>query len=492
MATIKESERLLKRVTLLNIMMSDKDSFITPLLSGGHGIGKTTIAKQFAKDINGAALVIEGGSLKEGEITGLPFAQKNENGETNFIFIPYKDTAAVQRLEKYYYDKAMTTGFLNGTVKLTADGDTTYVENGKTIVLSKERKELDILYGKLDINKYSFGENLPGEIKLKLIKEKEITPVIILIDEMNRTDQQTMKEFMNMVLTKKINEYQFPWWVQFVAAVNPASSDSQYSVNELDAAQLDRFLRINVVASLKDWQEYAIEKGFDDEYIQAVDSTKLLYSAKSNFDEIDMESSPRSHEICSYIWKYRYAFDDSGFLSPEDIKNDEQDAYTLIRGKIGKTAGSEVISKLNNLDKVIPITDILTGTSTKINSTVAEKIKNSETLYQNIIMKHSLDAISTVFGKYYFEKDSNETSKEKWENVLSQLKELISLVSASNRIYFARNCIKAKFNIPEYEDKYKTKDIRPYQVIAHIFSKDILKQIFELEKNVSLAAKQQD
>ena len=122
MATIQETERLLKRAILVNLVIpTNKELNITPLLSGAHGVGKTHICKKVASDINGRLLTIEGGSLKEGEITGLPVAMKNDDNESEVNFVPYYQIAKIKALEKEIYNKARE-GMLGGKLKLTDDG----------------------------------------------------------------------------------------------------------------------------------------------------------------------------------------------------------------------------------------------------------------------------------------------------------------------------------------------------------------------------------
>ena len=71
--------------------------------------------------MNAYCYTIEGGSLKEGEITGLPFAQLNTDGSSEVRFIKYYAINKIWQLERYYYQKALGEGFLNGEVKLIVD-----------------------------------------------------------------------------------------------------------------------------------------------------------------------------------------------------------------------------------------------------------------------------------------------------------------------------------------------------------------------------------
>ena len=81
MISINEAKRLIKRAILSNIVSDKPNLAITPLISGKHGIGKSAMIKSIAKELGGVCITIEGGTLKEGEITGLPYQYKNDDGK---------------------------------------------------------------------------------------------------------------------------------------------------------------------------------------------------------------------------------------------------------------------------------------------------------------------------------------------------------------------------------------------------------------------------
>ena len=88
MISINEAKRLIKRAILSKIVSDKPNLAITPLISGKHGIGKSAMIKSIAKELGGVCITIEGGTLKEGEITGLPYQYKDVNGQTKFRFLP--------------------------------------------------------------------------------------------------------------------------------------------------------------------------------------------------------------------------------------------------------------------------------------------------------------------------------------------------------------------------------------------------------------------
>lgn len=186
MATVKNAERLIRRLALSNFLGTDEGLAITPMLVGKHGIGKSQIIKSAAKHIDGSCYVVEGGSLGEGEITGLPFAFQNADESREVRFVKYYAINKFANLEKFYYEKATTTGFLNGTIKIDLDSEgNEWLINGdeKTMV----RSRIDLVEAG-DDNKYKFGKELDSKTKLKLLEDGEIKPVFLFIDEINRTE----------------------------------------------------------------------------------------------------------------------------------------------------------------------------------------------------------------------------------------------------------------------------------------------------------------
>ncbi|MCR5141455.1 MAG: AAA family ATPase, partial [Ruminococcus sp.] len=155
MITINEAKRLVKRALLANIVSEKKDLAITPLISGKHGIGKSQMIKSIADDLSGVCITIEGGTLKEGEITGLPYQYKDEEGGVKFRFLPYYAVERIQNEQKRIF--------------LKAGGS----------------PDISELSG--DENKYALEDISPAQ-KLGMLKTGEIKPVIIFIDEINRTE----------------------------------------------------------------------------------------------------------------------------------------------------------------------------------------------------------------------------------------------------------------------------------------------------------------
>ena len=109
MISINDAKRLIKRALLANIVSDKPNLAITPLVSGKHGIGKSAMVKSIAEDLGGVCITIEGGTLKEGEITGIPYQYKDDDGKTRFRFLPYYAIERIQNEEKRLFELSGST-----------------------------------------------------------------------------------------------------------------------------------------------------------------------------------------------------------------------------------------------------------------------------------------------------------------------------------------------------------------------------------------------
>ena len=323
MVSINTAKRLVKRVILSNVVSKKNNLSITPLVSGKHGIGKSAMIKSIAEDINGVCITIEGGTLKEGEITGLPYQYKDENGTYKFRFLPYYAVDRIMSEEKRLFSE------LGG--KLT---------------------EKSCLLG--DENKYSMN-NISAEEKLELLKSGKVKPVIVFIDEINRTENSVYKELMNILLTRSVNGYEFPWWVLFVGAMNPSTQNSAYATNDMDPAQLDRFLKICVEDSSKEWLSYAAKTGVEKSIVEFISANEKCLSV-SDETLIDYEKptpTPRGWDMVDTLIKSEPLLRD--FF--DDVENGktvvDNDLKMLVSAKIGETVTKMYLASAKSGKKML-------------------------------------------------------------------------------------------------------------------------------------------
>ena len=473
MPSINKTSTLIKLVSLTNMVNSEEGLALTPMLVGKHGIGKSQIVKAAAREIGADAFTIEGGSLNEGEITGLPFAFKNDDGSRELRFIKYYQVNKIAELEKYYYQKALTTGFLNGTVKIERTDDGEYLIEGKEKRLV--RTPLDLIKDGED-NAYKFGFQLSPETKLKLIESGEISPVILFIDEINRTEMQVMKELMNIILNRCVNGYEFPWWVQIVSAINPSSQNSTYATNEMDDAQISRFIRIKVDANLEEWVDYALAKNMNHDVVDAIATSEAIFNhkEKSQEDETELFPDPRGWEMVNILLSYKDIINSTRYFSSEEKNAIDDNVRILVRGKVGETAARTFFENLNNKDNNIKPVEIINGKDMKIDPKVSYKFANLKRLNQKIISDNVVNYIvGNINDVHKKATSSKEEDKKFYGNYMSQLKEFTNLLDTATQILFVKKFLK----VPN--------GTQIFHKVSKAFSKEILANILDVKDGLN-------
>ena len=272
-----------------------------PLIVGESGIGKTALAKQLASENNWSFVVIDGNLLKEGEIGGLP------------------------TIESY-----TTTNF-----------------NGETI----EKK----------ITVYALHNKL-REIEEEIAKGKS---VLLFIDEINRCEHTVQQELMNLILNREINGHHLHDDVKILAAMNPSSkygSDFDYQVVDMDAAQENRFVWLNMEPDYNQWINWAINADIEQKVIEFI-STFPEYLHRINED--DVRATPRSYERVSKSYKVYKEQRDS---IPRSV------FLNVIKGNIGKVIAEEFVSFVESDAKaLISYEDVFLGET--LSKDILNKVK---------------------------------------------------------------------------------------------------------------------
>ncbi|MCI9070284.1 ATP-binding protein [Clostridium sp.] len=273
-----------------------------PLVIGESGIGKTALAKKLAKDNNWSLVVIDGNLLKEGEIGGLP------------------------TIESY----------------MTVDSNGNRLEKKTTI--------------------YAVHTKL-REIDEEINKGKR---VLLFIDEINRCEHTVQQELMNLILNREINGYRLHDDVNILAAMNPSSkygSDFDYQVVDMDAAQENRFVWLNMESDHKAWLKWAMESGIEQKVIEFI-GVFPEYLHKINED--DVRATPRSYERVSKAFKEYKERKDS---IPKSV------FLNVIKGNVGKVIAEEFVNFVeSDHTPLISFYEVFLGDT--LNSEIIEKIKS--------------------------------------------------------------------------------------------------------------------
>ncbi|MDF2615202.1 MAG: ATP-binding protein [Clostridia bacterium] len=273
-----------------------------PLIVGESGIGKTALAKTLAKEKCWSLIVIDGNLLKEGEIGGLPIVESYKVVDSNGDHI----------------EKKMTV----------------YAVHNKL-------REMD-------------EEIAKGET------------VLLFIDEINRCEHTVQQELMNLILNREINGYKLHEDVKILAAMNPSSkygSDFDYQVVDMDPAQENRFVWLNMESDTVQWLQWAMDTGIEQKVIEFI-STFPEYLNKKN--EEDIRATPRSYERVSKSYKLYKEKKDS---IPASV------FLNVIRGNVGKVIAEEFISFAHaDYSPLISYEDVFSGDT--LSEAVARRVKN--------------------------------------------------------------------------------------------------------------------
>ena len=361
MIHINEAKRLAKRAVLANLTQTDNNLAITPLLAGRHGIGKSQIVRALAEELEGVCLTIEGGTLKEGEITGLPYQYESESGKTEFRFLPYYAVDWIQNEERRIYEL-------------------THEENAETAAIA------------LDGNPYAFNDLTPEE-KISMLLEHKVTPVIVFIDEINRTENTVYKELMNILLTRTVNGYRFPWWVFFVGAMNPSTQSSMYATNEMDPAQLDRFLKLKVTSEASEWIRYGKGRGISSDILSFIkENPKCLFEQSKELDDDEPPTpSPRGWEMVNDLLASEPLLRPFFTEKENEPGQAERDMKKLVAAKLGPSVATMFFASKVSLSK--PLTPqeifaddaILSQTGPKVEAlSVAKRVQMVDLLLEEL------------------------------------------------------------------------------------------------------------
>ena len=405
MISVNNAARLIKRAILANIATDKENVAITPLISGKHGIGKSAIVKTVAKDLGGTCITIEGGTLKEGEITGLPYQYENAQGEAQFKFLPYYAVERIQEQERLLFEQA-----------------------GKTV------EENDVLSG--TENRYAQNDLAPQE-KIDLLLSGKVKPVIIFVDEINRTESTVYKELMNILLTKTVNGYQFPWWVFFVGAMNPSTQNSVYATNEMDPAQLDRFLKLKATSSTSEWIRYGKKAGISPAILQFIkENPKCLSESAAELDDEEKPTpSPRGWDMVDTILSsepllqpFFTAKENSESVAAKDMKE-------LVAAKLGGTVATMYFASL--VENVNAFTAEEVFADDEKLSTVAPAMKKMP-------VAKRVQTCDAVLGFLEENLDFLILDTKGFSKMKQQLSTLISVLDASTKLLFAQKIAAGK------------------------------------------------
>ena len=540
MASPKQSGTLMVLQSLLD--QFNKRSHLTLLFTGVQGIGKSEAIFSASEKMNGEfasdnCATIDGSTTFEGDLSGnphlIPTGKSTINVE-NFVkeykeALSFLDTvelskeekesaisalassllesntielkeltyakhpviARISKLQEYYYNQLKTTGFRvnDGIYKLD--------ENLNEIIINDKTNEVTLIkkynysrhYSDSFKNQYEFGENLTPEDRIYLLLSQQVRPFFVLVDELNRPDQRTMSEMMNLTLNRQINGYHIPWFVSIAAAQNPAGMDSDYATTDLEPAQLDRFCSIKMNSNIDDWVIHALNEGIQEEYVYSVyNNGEQCFSPDDlvQRSEPNVKPSPRSNSIVGKIIKnFDYVMSLPCFT---DQERQDKEFYlsTLLNGILGQDATNIILLSMQDKENMITVPEILTGTDKHLSEKAKRLIKNKTTIAQTMLMTSLIHWLCENWTQINAKKSSNKPEDQvEYVNYNNQLGELMDYVQPAVMNYFCNQINTAKYDIRLADGSLKPNS----SLLSYIF--DFLnynKKVLEAYRSVNTMA----
>ncbi len=310
----------------------------TVIMSGAHGIGKSSIVKQFAKDNNKHCVELFLSHMEMGDVLGLPRTSEIAGVLTTTWSAPDWIQAIINR--------AFPPEVALDDLKFNDAAFEKFVIESSTIAKLHHaipRSTLNTLYAKF----YGlFDDQLHLISNQTNIIYKKAIECVLFLDELNRAPIDVRQGTMQLILEKELHCHKLPYingrQTQIVAAINPSDA---YQTDELDPALLDRFVFLEVEADIKAFLEYARAKNLND-IVRAYlgEHPKDIFThTRDSKDPIG--ATPRSWEKMS---DFMQVIDQ---IQPEI-------QFDIFKGIIGTATASKFLQFFNNYSKVIKLVDV--------------------------------------------------------------------------------------------------------------------------------------
>lgn len=192
----------------------------------------------------------------------------------------------------------------------------------------------------------------------KLVEVREFLAnnqeVLLFIDELNRCEHAVQQELMNLILNREINGYKLGDSVKIIAAMNPSNKyesyeNSDYQVVDMDPAQEDRFVWVEMESDIKEWIRWGMGKGNINSDIIEFLSTFPNYLHTPNSRE-SLKATPRSWERISKA--YTLYKNNSSRYSLNTLLN-------VVRGNVGESITVDFANYVSNIKKPLVNVDDL-------------------------------------------------------------------------------------------------------------------------------------
>lgn len=225
---------------------------------------------------------------------------------------------------------------------------------------------------------------------------------VLFLDEINRSKRDVIQAVFQLVLERKLHNYELPPEWHIVAAMNP-STDDYTTLDMSDKAFNDRFCHIKIQSTYQDFLAYGQSKNFNPNVLQFISNHPGMLRGANNqdFDLKMVEPSDRSWHAVARL------SDDKEI--PENLLNE------LVSGIVGTEAATAFMAWKKNAEKPIDATEVLKSYK-KVKDRVLEQA--SEKNYRPDLLNETMVGLIA-----HCQTLSDETktllSKKEYDNVIA-------------------------------------------------------------------------
>ena len=210
----------------------------------------------------------------------------------------------------------------------------------------------------------------------------------LFFDEFNRGRLDVQQAAFQIVLDRRIHTHKIPDNCALVCACNPPSTDagsgSEYNVEEIDPALMNRFVHIKFTMTTHNWLKWARDFGVMQDIIDFVATEEKFLGNESIDIPIEILPTPRSYEFLHKLI--------SGDTIPR--KYWAEVAETVI----GSTAAIAFVQSLKtDLDKPIKAQEIF-NSFLKIRDRLVSQVEAGEGNTRFDLLRITLDEINQCLG----------------------------------------------------------------------------------------------
>ena len=202
---------------------------------------------------------------------------------------------------------------------------------------------------------------------------------ILFLDELNSAAPAVQASAYQLILDRRVGEYELPEGWAIVAAGN--REGDRGVVYRLPSPLANRFVHIEMEVSAQDWRDWALKEGIDSRVIGYI---AYKNSALFGFDSLKNERSfptPRSWEAVHSILK-----------SPLPKKL----WLEAIGGAVGHDAAVDFLGFVQVMDKLPDIEAILRGENNEVSEELSTLYALSSALVSRLLLAPSNEAVSNV------------------------------------------------------------------------------------------------